>query len=34
MAQANLLDRLAPGWKDRALDDGVYLEDLLASAAG
>jgi hypothetical protein len=32
MAQALLLDRLAPGWKDRAFDDGVWLEALLAEA--
>jgi hypothetical protein len=32
MAQAFLLDRLLPGWKERALDDGVWLEDLLAEA--
>lgn len=32
MAQAVLLDRLAPGWKERLFDDGVWLEDLLAQA--
>ncbi len=32
MAQAFLLDRLMPGWKARALNDGVWLEDLLAEA--
>ncbi len=32
MAQAALLDRLLPGWKDRVFDDGVFLEDLLATA--
>jgi hypothetical protein len=31
-AQARLLDRLAPGWKTHAMDDGVYLEDLLRKA--
>ncbi len=32
MAQAFLLDRLLPGWKDRALQPGVWLEDLLQEA--
>lgn len=32
MAQANLLDRLLPGWQARALDEGVWLEDLLSGA--
>ena len=32
MAQAVLLDRLLPGWKEIAFDDGVFLEDLLATA--
>ncbi|MBN1642935.1 MAG: hypothetical protein JXA09_16990 [Anaerolineae bacterium] len=32
MAQATLLDRLLPGWKDRALSDGAWLETLLAEA--
>lgn len=32
LAQAIALDRLMPGWKDRALADGVWLEDLLAEA--
>ncbi len=32
MAQAYLLDRLQPGWKQRAFDDGVWLETLLAEA--
>ena len=32
MVQATLLDRLLPGWKDRALDDGIWLEDLLNQA--
>jgi hypothetical protein len=32
MAQAYLLDRLAPGWKDNALDAGVHLDDVLADA--
>lgn len=32
MAQAVLLDRFAPGWKEHAFDDGVWLEDQLAQA--
>jgi hypothetical protein len=32
MAQALLLDQLAPGWKDRLFEDDVWLEDLLAEA--
>ena len=32
MAQAVLLDRFAPGWKERLFDKGVWLEDLLAEA--
>lgn len=32
MAQAALLDRLLPGWKTRALEPGVFLEDLLKEA--
>jgi hypothetical protein len=32
MAQAVLLDRLMPGWKERAFDQGVFLEDLLRQA--
>lgn len=31
-AQAVMLDRLAPGWKERLFEDGVWLEDLLAEA--
>ena len=31
-AQALLLDRLSPDWKARALQPGIYLEDLLAEA--
>jgi hypothetical protein len=30
MAQAALLDRLAPGWKEQAMEEGAWLEDLLA----
>jgi hypothetical protein len=30
MAQAYLLDRLMPGWKLKAFDDDVWLEDLLS----
>jgi len=29
MAQARVLDRLSPGWKEKAMEAGVYLEDLL-----
>jgi len=32
MAIAHLLDCFAPGWKSRALDDGIYLDDLLREA--
>jgi hypothetical protein len=32
MVQAFLLDRLLPGWKERALVEPVFLEDLLAEA--
>lgn len=32
MAQAFLLDRLAPGWKTHAFEDGVWLDELLAEA--
>jgi hypothetical protein len=32
MAQAFLLDDLAPGWKDQYWNDGVFLEDLLRQA--
>ncbi|MFO7624532.1 MAG: hypothetical protein R6V73_09280 [Anaerolineales bacterium] len=31
MAQAMLLDELLPGWKEQALREGVFLEDLLRS---
>ena len=34
MAQARLLDRLAPGWTARALTEDVSLEELLAEAVG
>jgi hypothetical protein len=34
MAQAVLLDRLMPGWKEQILSEGVYLEGLLAAAVG
>lgn len=34
MAQAVLLDRLAPGWKEQAMGEGVFLEDLLRAAVG
>jgi hypothetical protein len=30
--QAVLLDRFAPGWKEQAMQPGVYLEDLLRAA--
>lgn len=32
MAQAVLLDRLLPGWKETIFEEGVFLEDLLATA--
>lgn len=32
MAQAVLLDRLAPGWQSHLFEPGVWLEDLLAQA--
>ena len=32
-AQGVILDRLMPGWKARAMDDGVWLEALVAEAA-
>ncbi len=32
MAQAVLLDRLLPEWKKQIFDEGVFLEDLLATA--
>jgi len=32
MAQAMLLDRLLPGWKERIFQPGVYLESLLSEA--
>lgn len=32
MAQAFLLDQLAPGWKARIMQDDVFLEDLLREA--
>lgn len=31
-AQAALLDRLLPGWKERIFADGVYLDDLIQQA--
>jgi hypothetical protein len=31
-AQAVVLDRLVPGWKQRALSEGIFLEDLLRQA--
>jgi hypothetical protein len=31
-AQAALLDRLLPGWKDKVFADGVYLDGLLSQA--
>jgi hypothetical protein len=33
MAQAMLLDRLLPGWEERALSEDIWLEGLLAEAA-
>ncbi|MFN2189299.1 MAG: hypothetical protein ACK2T3_11075 [Candidatus Promineifilaceae bacterium] len=32
MAQAMLLDRLYPGWKEKIMGDGIWLEDLLREA--
>ncbi len=32
MAQATLLDRLLPDWKAQIFAEGVFLEDLLATA--
>lgn len=32
LAQAVLLERLLPGWKETAMQDGVWLEDLLRQA--
>jgi hypothetical protein len=32
MAMARLLDRLDPAWKEHALAEGVYLEELLQAA--
>ena len=32
MAQAMLLDSLLPGWKERAFQPGIFLEDLLRSS--
>ena len=32
MAQAALLDRLLPNWKDRAFEPGIVLEELLKEA--
>jgi len=32
MAQAFLLDRLSPGWKQQILSPGVFQEDLLRRA--
>jgi hypothetical protein len=34
MAQAFLLDRLYPGWKEKVFAEGIFLEDLLAEALG
>ncbi len=33
-AQGVLLDELMPGWKSEALEEGVFLEDLLREAVG
>ncbi len=32
VAQAALLDKLTPGWKERGLAEGIFLEDLLETA--
>ena len=34
MAEAFLLDRLMPDWKDQVMQEGVFLEDLLRQAVG
>ncbi len=34
MAESFLLDRLLPSWKAQALQEGVFLEDLLRAATG
>lgn len=34
MAQARLLDGLSPGWKEKAMRSGVYLEDILRASVG
>jgi hypothetical protein len=34
LAQAALLDRLAPEWKTKIMNDDVFLEDLLREASG
>ncbi|HWQ84080.1 MAG TPA: hypothetical protein VN363_05905 [Anaerolineales bacterium] len=33
-AQAAMLDRLLPGWKERIMQEGVWLDDLLNEAGG
>jgi len=32
MAEARMLDMLSPDWKEKAMDNGIYLEELLRSA--
>jgi len=34
MAQAKMLDRLMPDWKQRYFQEGVWLDDLLAEVVG
>lgn len=34
MAQARLLDGLSPGWKEKVMRSGVYLEDILRTSVG
>lgn len=34
MAIARLLDRFSPGWQSGALQEGIWLEDLLGKAVG
>jgi hypothetical protein len=34
MAEAVLLDRLMPGWKEQAMEEGIFLEDLLRAVVG
>ena len=33
-AQAAMLDRLLPGWQERIMQEGVWLDELLKKASG